>query len=319
MTLQQLRYFLAACQHGSFSAAADSLFLAQPSLADQVRRLEGELGVRLFVRSGRRLTLTEAGRTLVPHAERVLAAVDAAAASVADVRQLRGGTAALGTFGVAYHFFVHDVLAECAARYPELKVRILGQNTVEVCQMIRDGELEAGLVTLPIDDAGLDVRPVMTDEQLVVSVEGDDMRGPMTIERFAQMRRIDYAGHFGTRDPTIRKLVERARQTGLELQPANIEVESLEAALGLTVRGLGAIVVLRTVTEAATFPELLRTVSFDPPLYETFAFIQRSGMKLSPATRELVRLSEQQIARFGKPVLPPAHNVPERADAPSAG
>src|SRR3954454_18530977 len=100
MTLQQLRYFLAACQHGSFAAAADSLYIAQPSLADQVRRLEGELGVRLFVRSGRRLTLTEAGKTLQPHAENVLSSVEIAAASVADVRHLRGGTASLGTFGV---------------------------------------------------------------------------------------------------------------------------------------------------------------------------------------------------------------------------
>ena len=60
MTLQQLRYFLAACRHGSFSAAADSLYVAQPSLADQVRRLEAELGVGLFIRSGRRLILTDA-------------------------------------------------------------------------------------------------------------------------------------------------------------------------------------------------------------------------------------------------------------------
>lgn len=317
MTLQQLRYFLAACQHGSFAAAADSLYLAQPSLADQVRRLESELGVRLFVRSGRRLTLTEAGRTLLPHAERVMADVDAAAASVADVRQLRDGTATLGTFGVAYHFFVHEVIAECAARYPDLNVRVLGQNTIEVCEMIREGQLEAGLVTLPIDEAGLDVRPVMTDEQLVVGVDGPDMEGPMTIQRLTQMRRIDYSGHFGMRDPTMQTLIERARRAGVELQPPKIQVENLEAALGLAARGLGGTVVLRTVAEAATFPELLTTVSFDPPLYETFAFVQRSGVTLSPATRELIRLTEQQIARFGKPVLPPGPRTPAQTDAPS--
>jgi hypothetical protein len=76
-------------------------------------------------------------------------------------------------------------------------------------------------------------------------------------------------------------------------------------------------VVLRTVAEAATFPELLRTVSFDPPLYETFAFVQRSGVTLSPATRELIRLTEQQIARFGKPVMPPGPRPPAPAETPS--
>ena len=69
MTLQQLQYVLAAFEHGSFSAAADALHLAQPSLSEQVRRLEAELGVALFPRVGRGLVATEAGRALRPHAE----------------------------------------------------------------------------------------------------------------------------------------------------------------------------------------------------------------------------------------------------------
>jgi DNA-binding transcriptional LysR family regulator len=96
---------------------------------------------------------------------------------------------------------------------------------------------------------------------------------------------------------------------------SQIEVETLEAALGLAARGLGGTVALRTVTEAASFPDTLRTVRFDPPLYETFAFVQRTGTKLSPATRELVRLTEQQIARFGKPLRPPVDPGGARADA----
>jgi len=97
MTLQQLSYFLAAVEHGSFTAAAEELHLAQPSLSEQIRRLEGELGVRLFTRLGRGVALTEAGRALRPQAERVLAAVEQAAESVAEVRTLRGGTASFGT------------------------------------------------------------------------------------------------------------------------------------------------------------------------------------------------------------------------------
>ena len=96
MTLQQLRYFLAAAEHGSFSAAAEALLMAQPSLSDQIRRLEAELGVPLFTRAGRRLALTEAGRMLQPEAERTLGAPPSeAAASVREVRDLTGGTATL--------------------------------------------------------------------------------------------------------------------------------------------------------------------------------------------------------------------------------
>src|SRR5213593_2726880 len=98
MTLQQLQYFLAAVERGSFSAAADTLHMAQPSLSEQVRRLEDELGVALFARVGRGLALTEAGQTLRPHAERVVAEAEVARESVAAVRGLRGGTVSLGMF-----------------------------------------------------------------------------------------------------------------------------------------------------------------------------------------------------------------------------
>ena len=83
MTLQQLTYFLAAANHRSFSAAADSLLLSQPSLSEQIRRLEAELGVALFTRAGRGVELTEAGRLFQPHAERTLAEAEAAAGASA--------------------------------------------------------------------------------------------------------------------------------------------------------------------------------------------------------------------------------------------
>src|SRR3712207_272305 len=101
MTLQQLEYFLAAVEHRSFSAAAEALHMAQPSLSDQIRRLEAELGVPLFARAGRGIALTEAGRILRPHAERTLAAAREAVESVREVRDLTGGTVAFGTFGSA--------------------------------------------------------------------------------------------------------------------------------------------------------------------------------------------------------------------------
>src|SRR3954465_14235151 len=99
MTLQQLTYFLAAAEHGSFSAAANALLMSQPSMSEQIRRLEAELGVPLFVRAGRGIELTEPGRLLQPHAERTLAEAREAVESVREVRTLAGGTVTFGFFG----------------------------------------------------------------------------------------------------------------------------------------------------------------------------------------------------------------------------
>jgi DNA-binding transcriptional LysR family regulator len=149
-------------------------FIAQPSVAEQIRRLESEVGVRLFVRTGRRLELTEAGSTVRMHAERFMAAMEAAEASLQGARQLRGGTASLATFDVAQRYLVSDLVTNFVSRHPDVTVRVIGQHSSEVIEQVRNGELEAGLVTLPVDAPTLAVEPVLADEVLFLSSPGPD-------------------------------------------------------------------------------------------------------------------------------------------------
>jgi DNA-binding transcriptional LysR family regulator len=299
MTLQQLTYFLATVTHGSFSAAADSLHMAQPSLSEQIRRLEAELGVSLFARTGRRLELTEAGRLLVPHAERTLDAAREASESVREVRDVRGGTVAFGTFGSAHHYLLVGLVQEFRARYPSVRVRAVGQNSAEVADAIREGRLEAGLVVLPIDDRGLDVRPAMREELLYVSAEEKRTREPMTIERLANAPLILYDARWADEDPTRRQLRERAQRAGVKIEPL-IEVEYMTAALEMAVRGLGDTLADESIIGSRGLARRLSTVEFDPPLYETFAFVTRRNAHLSPATRAFMAVAEKRVAAMRK-------------------
>ena len=186
MTLQQLTYFLAAARHGSFSAGAESLHMAQPSLSEQVRRLEAELGVPLFVRAGRGLELTEAGQLLRPHAERTLAEAQEAIESVRPVREITGGTVAFGTFSSAHHYLTGGLVQDFRVRYPGVRIRVVGQNSSEVADAVRDGELEAALIVLPVEDAGLDVRVAVREELLYISANPERVREPVTIEKLTR-------------------------------------------------------------------------------------------------------------------------------------
>lgn len=298
MTLQQLAYFLAAAEHGSFSAAAESLHMAQPSLSEQIRRLEAELGVSLFTR-GRRLELTEAGRLLRPQAERTLASAQEAAESVREVRTLMGGTVTFGTFGNAPYYLLSDLVQDFRTRHPDVRVRLIGQNSSEVADAVRDGGLEAGLIVLPIDDRGLDVRAAMEDEILYMSVDPERVREPMTIERLADAPLILYDARFGWADPTRRQLAERAQRAGVTIEP-DIEVEYLEAALDLAARGLGDTLAARKIALGRGFARRLKSVGFDPPLVDTFAFITRRNAHLSPATRAFMALAEKRIQALGR-------------------
>jgi DNA-binding transcriptional LysR family regulator len=294
MTLQQLTYFLAAAEHGSFSAAAESLFMAQPSLSEQIRRLEAELGVALFARGGRGLQLTEAGRLFRPHAERAVGAAQEAAESVREVRDITGGTVAFGTFGSAHHYLLAGLLQDFRTQFPNVRVRAIGQNSAEVADAVRDGQLEAGLIALPVDDRGLDVQPAMREEVLYVSADAERLLEPMTIERLAAAPLILFDARFGADDPMRRQLRERAQQAGVKLEP-QIEVEYVTAALELCARGLGDTVTSQQMIRARGLSRRLAGVRFDPPLYDTFAFITRRNAHLSPASREFMRLAEKRV------------------------
>lgn len=298
MTLQQLRYFLAAAEHGSFTAAARSLYVAQPSLSEQVRQLEAELGVDLFARVGRGVVLTEAGRAFRPEAERVMSALAGAREAVTEVRELSGGTLSIGMFGTASGFLLSRLVADFRSRHPSVRLRLVGQNSSEVAEDVRRGRLEAGLVVLPVDDEGLEIRPARREEVVYVSRDPGRVDRPVTIERLADAPLILYDARWGAVDPMRRQLNERAQRAGVRIEP-EIEVEYLTAALDLATRGLGDTIADPGVLVSRGFSRRLHSVSLDPPLYDTFAFVTRRNAHLSPATRAFMDLAQQRIDAMG--------------------
>ena len=309
ITLQQLSYFLAAVEHGSLSAAAEANFVAQPSLSEQIRRLEHQLGVTLFVRTNRKLILTDAARMLLPHAQRTLAAAEAAATAVDPVRNLTGGTVAFGTFSSAHHLIHTDLIEKFRALYPQVHVRLVALNSVQVADAVRDGQLEAGLVALPVDDRGLDVGPVeWLAEAVYLTRDRDRARRPVSIQEVAEAELIFPEMRWGDMDPTRRRLLLIAQNAGVTISPI-VEVESPAVALELAERGVGDTISSLPLAHALGSTKSLTWASLDPPLYETFAFITRRDASLSPAATIMIRLARQLLSQL------PQVDVPLEADA----
>ena len=313
MTLQQLEYFLAALDHGSFSQAADALHMAQPSLSEQVRRLEAELGVALFVRGGRGLRPTEAGRALRDHAERVLHEVDGVREAVADVREVRGGVVTFGILGAARFYPASQIVADFRRSYPGVRVRLAGLNSAEVADAIREGDLEAGMVALPIDDRGLDVRPVMRDELVYASADASRLQAPKTIAELASVPLVMYDASYGLDDPSRRQFNALAQEAGVQLVP-EIDVEDMETAFDLVADGFGDMWASRGVllSLGRRVPDTLGWVPFADPVYDWFAFISRRGARVSPASREFLRIAEHRLLEVGRALesRPPRQRLP---------
>jgi DNA-binding transcriptional LysR family regulator len=294
MTLNQLRTFLAVARTGSFTAAAGELHVTQASVSELIRRMEEEYGLALFTRRGRRRMPTSAGDELLPFAEQSVTAADNGGQALRSLRSLDSGVATFGMMRNAGFYLLSDLAQEFHQRYPHVRIRLIGQNSAEVAAAVTVGELEAGLIILPVDDDGLKVTPLMRDEVLYASRELPPRAAPVTIRQLAETRLILYDAHYGWKDPTRRQLSERARRAGLKLDPW-IEVEHVEAALNLVARGAGDTMIARAVANSAACPNIIRTVPFAEPLYDTIALIQRQSATLSPATRELARLARRTL------------------------
>ena len=114
--------------------------------------------------------LTSAGQELLPHAEQSVAAADNADRALRSVRSLSGGVATFGVLRNADYYLLSGLVQRFHERHPNVRVRLIGLNSVEVAAAVAAGELEAGLVVLPIDDEGLRVTPLVRDEVLYASV-----------------------------------------------------------------------------------------------------------------------------------------------------
>ncbi|WP_037496923.1 LysR family transcriptional regulator [Solirubrobacter soli] len=297
MTLQQLRYFLATAQHGSFAGAADELLLKQPSVAEQIRRLEAELGVPLFARKRRRLILTAAGAALRPYAEQALATCQDGADAVRAHRTLRGGVASFGLPRNAELYELTDLAAEMHERHPLVGMRLIGQNSAEVADAIREGTLEAGLVVLPVDDDGLEVEPIFRDEVLYATADASRASAPVATGDLLETPLVLYDAHYGNTDPTRRQLHGRLQQLGGRLAP-HIEVEYLAGALRLAALGVGDTIVAQAAVDGGFLPSGLHVTPFAEPLYDTLAVVKQRSLPLSPATRELLSIALDRLRAF---------------------
>ncbi|WP_353816558.1 LysR family transcriptional regulator [Agromyces sp. SYSU T00266] len=293
MTLTQLQAFVAAAALRSFTAAAAELKMSQPAVSDLIRRLEQELETPLFHRASRTLVLTAAGEQLLPHAETAVAAADQGRRAVRSQLELDGGIATFGLLRNADFYLKADLAQRFRREHPRVRIRLVGQNSAETAADVASGVLEAGLVTLPIVDDGLELVPLLRDELVYVTADPSRAVHARAIEDLLAAPLVLYDAHYATVDPARRQLDERAQIAGGKIEP-EIEVEYLTTAISLVREGFGDSIICR----AAVSPLIdggLHTVSFQPRLYDTIALVKRRGAVLSPATREMARMAVDSL------------------------
>jgi LysR family transcriptional regulator, hydrogen peroxide-inducible genes activator len=172
MEIHQLRYVCAIADTGNFSRAAERCQVAQPSLSQQVLKLEKDLGTKLFDRLGRSVRLTEAGRAFIPHARAILEQMEAARSSVADKNADLRGSIAVGVIPTVAPYLMPSHTAVFAKKYPDAKLRIVEETTSVLVESLRDLSIDVAILALPLRHKDLELFPIRTEPLFAVLRKG---------------------------------------------------------------------------------------------------------------------------------------------------
>ena len=285
MELHQLRYALAIVDHGTFTAAADACFVAQPSLSHAVRALERELGTPLFHRLGRRTTLTAAGEAFAPAAREVLRAIDTVRAGVDAVIGIEAGhldLVALPTLAVDP---ITPLVGAFRTAHPGITVRLAHpEDTSELVELVRSGSSEVGVTELPVGAERIATIPLGRQELVAILPPGSARPRHLALAALAQRPLVTQRRGTSTRDAVDAAVAA----VGAEVTVA-VETDQREAIVPLVLAGAGAAVVPRPMATIARRDGAV-VVPLRPPLWRQLGLIHRDA-PLSPAAQAFIELA----------------------------
>lgn len=282
MELRQLRYFLALAHHLHFARAAESLHITQPSLSQQIRALEEELGVTLFERSRRHVALTADGEALLPYARQLVALADDALAEFAERGGLRRGRIRLGTTPTLGGHLLPGVINDFFEAYPGLELLITEDGSDRLARGLQEGRLDLALL---VEDPSLNghVFEPLLNERIVVALPPDH---PLAGQAAVCLEDLRDEGFIVCREGYhLRSLTLTACQTAGFAPRIAVSGTDVDTALRFVQSGLGVALVPEIAVRH--FGGVETVALSDPPLERTIGLAYNPGRYLSRAAAAL--------------------------------
>jgi DNA-binding transcriptional LysR family regulator len=298
MTLRQLEYLVAVVDEGSFGAAAQRLYVSQPTLSQQVRALEAEIGGSLVERLPRGVRATAAGEALLPAARAALAAAGRARRSARMVLGLEAGELEIATVGTVALGVLPPVLRRWQSRHRERTVRLHEHRDVTaLAEAVAHGSADLGIGPRPPDWPG-PLEPLGWEEFVVVLPPGDPLREREEPVALAALAERDWV--LFERDHALARLTEELCAAEGFTPRAAVRTAQIAAAPALAAAGLGPALVPANIVAA---PQRRSVRRLDPPrARELCAFTRTEWSPLARAFLDLI--AEQPWPRREADVVP---------------
>lgn len=284
-----LAAFAAVVELGSFRAAAERLNLTQPAVSLRVRQLERRLGLALLERLGKGAQPTPAGRQLLPHIQRIDAAIAAALDAVGSYGRGVAGQVRLGTGATACIYLLPALLRQLRRRFPALEILVRTGNTPDILKDLEGNTLDVALVTLPVRGRAFAAEALIEDEIVAVFPPEPPAPGAVTPAALAALPVLLYEPGGSTR----RIIDAWFHRAGVSLRPI-MELGSVEALKQLIAAGLGCGLLPRLAVADA---EELVVRPLAPALHRRIGLVMRRDKIPDRALREVIAALRGLAAR----------------------
>ncbi|MNW54026.1 Hydrogen peroxide-inducible protein activator [compost metagenome] len=291
MELRQLQYTLQIAEERNFSRAADKLHIAQPSLSQQLSKLEQELGVKLFQRNTSTVELTYAGASFIEHAQKIMDAVGQLRQEMDDISQLRAGRVVVGSMPITGSHLLPYVLPAFKAAYPEIQINLLEDTSLNLEKLTAGGGTDLSLLSLPLQEPSLTYEPIGEEVIDLAVPPGHPLaklqhsRNGVSLGMLKEEPFIVLKKGQGFRKMTI----DLCRSAGFE---PNVVFESnnIETVQSLVAAGMGITFVPRFIARAKRSELIPVYVPLaDPAPSRTLVIAYRKGRYLSKAAEAFIQ------------------------------
>jgi DNA-binding transcriptional LysR family regulator len=291
MDVRDLEVFLSVAKHLNFTRAGEEVHLSQPTVSVRIRRLEEELGVKLFEQLGKKVLLTEAGRLLEPYARRVVAALDDARLVIEEIQGLERGELRIGASTTPGMYIVPKLIAQFKLRYPKIDVHLGIKDTRQVEEEVIRNGYDFGFVGGHLVGGEVEILPWRTDE-IVLVVPPDH-----TLAQKGNVRLNDLAKQqFIFREPgsaTRAAINDKLLSLNLKLE-AVIEMDNPEAVKQAVQAGVGVAFLSRSAAMMELKAETLVAVTVRGlSIKRELKIVYRKEKHLSRAAKAFIEVAQR--------------------------
>ncbi|WNQ08867.1 LysR family transcriptional regulator [Paenibacillus aurantius] len=296
MDIRDMNYVWEVARHGSFTKAAEALHVTQPTISKMIKRLEEELGVTLFLRTGKKAELTDAGKAVAAHAETMVSSFRSLKEELNDLTGFRKGSIRLGLPPMVGVSFFPEMMGRFGERYPGIAIRMVEDGSKKLENELRGGGLDVAVILLPTGDSALDGY-VFVEESLQLVLSPLHPLADKESIRLAELARepfILFREDFALND----RILAACREAGFEPRVA-YESAQWDFISRMAAERLGVALLPTTICRQLD-PGRIRVVPLNDPIIPwRLAMMWRKEGYLSFAAREWIRFSRERLQEIG--------------------